>query len=495
MSQGTAENGSGRGVLFWRRIGLLLGLCAFLAIAYLPSGLHEIPGKGSRPALAAATAVLMAVWWFFEALPIHWTACVPLVLFPLLDIHGNPGIGQDAYLSALPYVNPYIFLFMGGMMIGAASEEWNLHRRVALHIMRAIGASPRRLLLGVLVATAFVSMWISNTATAVMMMPIGMALIAQLEKAVGGRKLWSYGTAIMLAVAYASNVGGIGTKIGTGPNSIFCGFVGRQMGTEISFLKYIALGAPFVILFIPLVWAALWRLARRDDLGAAQGRNALDRELASMGPMSVNERKVLGVFLAAAGLWMAGGFLAKDVGAWVVANLGVSEFRESHYEASVAMLAGLALVPLRALSWRAFVKIPWSALVLLGGGFAMAEGIKAGGLEAWMAAQLRAVADLPLFWQLGLAALVSVGLSAVASNTATITVMLGVLPRNLAVLFATTVGTSCDFMLPAGTPPNAIVFGSGYIRLPVMMRTGFWLDLAAIVLITLYGFLYVRHLF
>jgi sodium-dependent dicarboxylate transporter 2/3/5 len=480
-----------RGALLWRRIGLGAGVAAFLTLAFIPSGLHRIEGVGHRPAYAAATAALMSVWWLSEALPIHWTACAPIVLYPLFGVFGR-GPLVDSGKSVEPFVDAYIFLFMGGMIIGAAMEQWNLHRRVALHIMRAVGTDPKRLLLGMLVATAAISLWISNTATAVMMLPIGMALLAQLESASGGRKLWHFGTAIMLAVAYASNVGGIGSKIGTGTNSIFCGLALKHLGRDIGFMEYMAAALPFVVLFIPLVWLVLWRVARRDDLGSAQGRDVLDRELAAMGSMSRGEKRVAAVFLGAALLWILGDPLRKRAGPLVPEFWPGFKFEGKHYEAWVAMGAALVLVAFRAVSWSSVRRIPWSTLVLLGGSFAMAEGIRGSGLSQWMAERMGGLAGLPGFWQIFLASLATVGLSAVASNTGTVSVLLNVLPRSLPVFWAASIGASCDFMLPAGTPPNAIVFGSGYIRLPTMMRTGFALDLAAVAAITLYTFFYVR---
>jgi sodium-dependent dicarboxylate transporter 2/3/5 len=486
----------GKGALLMRRIGLVGGVVVFLALAFLDSPLHHIRDAkedfGHRPAYAAATAALMAVWWVTEALPIHWTACVPLLVYPILGVFGR-GFAQGAVKSAEPFVDAYIFLFLGGMMIGAAMEQWNLHRRVALQIMRAIGTEPKRLLLGMLVATASISLWISNTATAVMMMPIGMALLAQLEMSMGGRRLTHFGCAIMLSVAYAANVGGIGTKIGSGTNSIFCGLTLRHLGIDITFLQYLALGLPFVVLFIPLLWWSLWRLGRRDELGAGQGREVLDRQLAALGPMSGGEKKVAVVFLAAAALWIAGDFLKKQIAPGLLARGIVLQGK--HVEAGVAMAGGLSLVALRALTLRSIRRIPWSTLVLLGGSFGMAAGIEGSGLSKWMGEQLARVARLPLLLQVGLASLATVGLSAVASNTGTVSVLLNVLPRSMPVFAATGIASSCDFMLPAGTPPNAIVFGSGYIRLPTMMRTGFVLDAAAAVLITFYAFAAASLLF
>lgn len=461
----------------WRAAGLIGGVVVFVALALAPTGLER------RAAYAAGVSGLMAVWWLGEVLPIAWTACLPLLLFPSLDVFGR-GVGGSFLATAAAYVDAYIFLFLGGMVIGAAMEQWGLHRRVALHIMRAVGTEPKRLLLGVLLATAAVSMWISNTATAVMMLPIAMALIAQLEAA-AGRRLSSFGASLALAVAYASNVGGIGTKIGTGTNSIFCGYLSEKLHVEISFVKYIAIGTPFVMLFLPVVWAALWRVGRHDAVGDGQGKAVIEKELAAMGSMSRGERKVAAVFAAAATLWILGD-LVRAALPWKL--LG------KQYEAGVAMGAAAALVALRAVGVRALMRVPWSTLVLLGGSFAMAAGIEGSGLSRWMALQMAGLQALPLIAQLGIASAASVALSAVASNTATVNVLLNVLPRSLPVLTVTAVGSSCDFMLPAGTPPNAIVFGSGYIRLPTMIRTGFILDCAAVALLTVYGRLWLAWL-
>lgn len=494
-AQGAAPQGAEKdGTSSVRRVtGISLGVAAFLAITLIPNALHTLPGLGSRPAYAAGVTALMAIWWLTEAVPIALTACVPLVLYPTLGVYGK-GLPGDIARAAEPFSDAYIFLFMGGMIIGAAMEQWNLHRRVALHIMRAIGTQPKRLLFGMLVATAFISLWISNTATAVMMLPIGAALLAQLEAA-AGRKLWHFGGALMLSVAYASNIGGIGTKIGTGTNSIFCGFVAEKLGIDIGFLHYIALGFPFVVIFIPITWAALWRTARKDNLGEGRGRELLDAELRAMGAMSAGEKKVAAVFLTAAVLWIAGDIIRRPIGPLVPELWQGFKFQGKHYEACVAMLAALSLAAMGAVSLKALRRVPWSTLLLLGGSFAMASGIEGSGLSKWMALQFEGVATMPLAAQIGLATAGTVFLSAVASNTATVNVALNVLPPAMPVLAATAIGASCDFMLPAGTPPNAIVFGSGAVRLPVMMKTGFVLDVLAVVVITIYMLVYGRFLF
>ena len=476
--------------------GLAGGLLAFFLLALLDTPLRHDPQFGSRPAFAAAGAALMAIWWLTEALPIYVTACVPLVLFPLTGVFGG-GLGGNVRQSVLPYLDPYIFLFAGGMGIAAAMQQWNLHRRIALGIMERIGSDPRRLLAGTLAATAFISMWISNTATAAMMMPIGLAVVLQVEDQRGAGRLRHYGMAIMLAIAYGANVGGIGTKIGTAPNAQFSGFMERQ-GVEISFLQFLAVGLPFVLVFLPVVWWMLWRIGRREGLAGEIGEDVVTRELAKLGPVRRPERIVLAVFLATAGLWIGGKVLTDFLRPRVTFELS-----SAHVEGGIAMLAALLLMLWRTqgrqvLGFRALAQVPWETLLLLGGGFAMAAAIQKSGLSAWLGAQLLAIRDVPPFAQVLLSSVAVVALSAVASNTATIAVMLVVLKDAVApeimttTLFAAAIASSCDFALPVGTPPNAIVFGSGYVSIPRMARAGAMLDLLAAVLAAAWCWMIVR---
>lgn len=467
-----------------RLAGLAIGLAVFLAFALLDSPLKHLPGFGARPALAAGVSLLMAIWWFTEALPIHWTAMIPLVAFPVLGVFGG-GLLSDTTKSGAEYLNAYIFLFLGGMAVGAALEHWNLHRRIALHLMIRIGASPPRLLLGLLVATAAISMWISNTATAVMMLPIALAVVGELE-AQARRPLARYGMALMLAVAYAANVGGIATKIGTATNSIFVGWLAKTHHLDLSFLRYVLIGLPFVVLFVPVLWGALWRFGRADAPTSDAGRDVLRAQLEALGPMSAKEHLVGRVFLVAAALWVFGDPLRARLAPQLPFELA-----NRHYEATVAMVAAAVLWALRCLPLAALRRIPVSALMLLGGSFAMAAGIEGSGLSAWLGLQLEPLRAQPALVQLTLATFSAVALSAVASNTATVNLLLNLLPVNLPLLSTVTLAASCDFALPAGTPPNAIVFGSGRVHLPSMMRVGFQLDVAAASLLVLYGWLYL----
>jgi sodium-dependent dicarboxylate transporter 2/3/5 len=485
----------------WQLTGFVAGLAVFFALVLLDSPLKDNPEWGDRPAYAAAAASLMAIWWLTEAVSIYVTACVPLVLFPAFGVFG-PGTGENVRGAVLPYFNAYIFLFAGGMGVAAAMQQWNLHRRIALTIMDRVGSEPRRLLLGFLAATAFISLCISNTATAAMMLPIGIALIAQVEEQIAAlsgvrRRLEHYGMAVMLAIAYGSNVGGIGTKIGTAPNAMFSGFM-EQQGMPVSFLQFMAVGLPFVVLFLPLVAFMLWRIGRRDGLRGEVGAGVVREQLVALGPVARPERIVLGVFLVTAGLWIASSWITGYLETRVPWDLSAAQV-----EGGIAMLAASTLLVWRTgggpvLGWAALRRVPWETLLLLGGGFAMAAGIQDSGLSGWTGQQLLAVRGLPPFVQVLLASVVVVALSAVASNTATIGVMLVVLrdavsPEVLpTVLFAATIASSCDFALPAGTPPNAIVFGSGYVSIPRMARSGVVLDLAAAVLAAVWCWLIVR---
>lgn len=478
----------------WKIAGLLAGLAVFALLLWGDSPLQRHGKWGSQPAAAAAVTALMAIWWITEVLPIHYTACLPLILFPLTGVFA-PDLGANLKKSATPYFDPYIFLFAGGMCIAGAMQQWGLHRRIALNIMRLIGTDPRRLLAGVLAATAFISLWISNSATATMMVSIGLAVIAQLESRLGGRRLHHFGMAIMLGIAYAANVGGIGTKIGTATNAQFCGLMDR-MGIEISFLKFMLVGLPFVILFLPVVWLALWRIGRADAPREDLGREAIDAELAQLGLMRPGEQVVLGVFVATALLWIAGKPLTD------LAKSLFATATSAHVEALVALLAALVLLVWRvegvqALGVPGLRRVPWETLLLLGGSFAMASGIQHSGLSDWLGSQLQAVRHLAPFRQVLLLSAATVVLSAVASNVATISVVFNIARDTISpaylntALFAAAIAASCDFALPVGTPPNAIVFGSGYVTIPQMARTGALLDLIAAILATCWCWLVV----
>jgi len=470
-------------------IPFALGLLAFAALAFLDSPLRQFGEYGALPALAAGVTAWMAIWWIGEAAPLWLTALIPLALYPFASVYGD-GFGANLSGALLPYLDPYIFLFLGGMGIAAAMQQWNLHRRVALAIMRRIGTAPRRLLLGVLASTALVSLWISNTATAAMMLPIGLAVLHELERQ-AGRRLAGFGCAMMLAIAYGANVGGMGTKIGTVPNAQLAGFLAQERGIDISFLGFMAIGLPFMLAFVPVLWLALWRVGRSDAPTEAVGAAALESEARALGPLQNAERAVVIVFVSAAALWIAG----KPITDWLKPLVTGFKLGSAHVEAAIALSASLALIlwrvsGARVLAPRSFRLLQWDALVLLGGGFSMAAAVEASGLSAWLGGQLAALREFPAFAQVVLASLATVTLSAFASNVATTAVMLPILVSSISpehtnvALVSAALASSCDFALPAGTPPNAIVFGSGYVKVPVMARTGVVLDVLAALIVS-----------
>jgi sodium-dependent dicarboxylate transporter 2/3/5 len=500
-----------------RKIGLLLGVPLFLALLW-PALTPGLSDAGRR---LLATSGLMAFWWITEAIPIPATALLPMCLYPLLGILPMAEVTRN-------YGDENIFLFLGGFLIAMAMQKWNLHRRLALHIVRLIGAAPRRLVLGFMSATAFLSMWISNTATTMMMYPIALAVILQLVpeqviRSQGGkndkepmakqRATSNFRTCMMLAIAYAASIGGLGTLIGTPPNLIFAGSVQKlfPQAPPVDFLRWLAFGLPLILVFIPMAWFLLTRLLFpiAKDLFAS-GQDLIDAEIKKLGRMSAGERRMLVIFLATALAWIFRvdlelGFVT--IPGWA-SRLGLAD---KISDATVAMIAGTALffIPIRfrrgefLLDWITAVKIPWGILLLFGGGIAMSAGFKSTGLSVWLGERLAGLGDWPpLAMILAVTALV-VFLTEVTSNTATATIFMPIMAATAQALhlhpfllmIPAAVAASCAFMLPVATPPNAIVFASGYVTVPQMAHAGFWFNLIAIVLITAMVYLLVVPVF
>lgn len=469
----------GRLVLSLRPARLLSGLLLGLLLWAWGEGFGALSGPAAR---VAAVGAAMTTWWLLEAMPIAWTACVPLVAFPLLGVFGR-GVAGDWAATWEPFFwNPYQALFAGGMLLAAAMECQGLHRRLALEILARIGTGPRGLLLGILLACASVSLWISNTATAAMMLPIVLALVRQLEEE-NGRRLQRYGMSLLLGVAWGANLGGIGTKIGTAPNSQLAGFLERE-GVFVSFFDFLAIGLPFVAAMLPLAWLLLWWLGRLDAPSAGP-RELIAGQLRALGSWRSGERRIAWLFLATAACWIGSSLFAPEL------RRLLAGVRGAVLEGAIGLSAGALALLLptgsgsRLLGLDGLRRIPWGTLLLLGGGFSLAAGVEGSGLSASLARALSGAAELPPSLQVLAAALASVALSAVASNTATTAVMLVVLGQaipgefRIPALFAATLAASCDFALPVGTPPNAMVFASGHVRVPVMARYGLLLDLLA----------------
>jgi sodium-dependent dicarboxylate transporter 2/3/5 len=478
-----------------RLLGRFAGLGLFLIVllAPPPPGL-ELPGWR-----AAAVGLLMAVWWMTEALPIAATSLLPLLLFPLLGI-------LPIRQAAAPYANPLIFLFLGGFLIALAMERWELHRRVALLTIRAVGVRPSRVVAGFMIASAGLSMWISNTATAMMMLPIGLSVVQLVEgrkedagdgePGHGGEEKegTNFAVCLMLGIAYACSVGGLGTLIGTPPNALFSAYVLETWGVEISFVRWLAVGLPLtavglVVVFLVLVrWVFPLRLKELPG-----GRELIGRELAKLGPMSRAEKRVAAVFALTALLWVTRPLITR-----VLPGLS---------DAGVAIFGALSLFLIPAggqgskrrralLDGGAFQRLPWRVLLLFGGGLSLASAIQGTGLAAWIGGRMEALAGWPVAAVALLVVAVIVLLTELTSNTATAATFLPVLgsmalglgQNPLLLLAPAVLAASCAFMLPVATPPNAIIYGSGQVTIPQMVRAGIWLNILFSLLVTLAAF-------
>jgi solute carrier family 13 (sodium-dependent dicarboxylate transporter), member 2/3/5 len=470
---------------------------------------------------AAGTVLLMTVWWICEPVSLWLTACLPLLLFPVLKVAPIGGV-------ALQYVDPVNFLFLGGMLIAAAMQQWGLHRRIALEIISFIGTGPRQIVLGFMLGTGFISLWISNTAAAMMMYPIGLAVLLKLREQpdLDERLHARFGLALMLGIAYAASIGGIGTKIGTAPNLVFVKLADPVIGHDIDFLMWLKMGLPVVVIALPLVWFYLVRFAAPLPAQGFVGSEQVIRDSrAQMGPMHRGEKIALVAFLTAALLWIFRKDIELDVltihGWWGLVSWGWADvigrpldtlpaplaklLSQDVGDAAVAMIVGCALlfIPVSVSPWRPALSlrragtVPWGLLVLLGGGFAMAYGIQSSGLSSWIGSWLQGIGDMPPLVTLIVVCLVTVILTEVASNVATANIILPLIAASSSqlgswtgpLMMAATCAASFGFMLPAGTPPNAIVYSSGYITVPQMARSGLLIDLVGALLVALMGWL------
>ncbi len=468
-------------------LGLFGGLALFVAILLIPS-ISGLSPEGQR---VAAVAVLMAVWWMTEALPLPATALLPLALFPLLGV-------MPAGATAAPYANDIIFLFLAGFLIALGMQRWGLHRRIALWVVSAVGVQPRRLVLGFMLATGFLSMWMSNTATAAMMLPIGLAILALLEREDG-----PLGTALMLGIAYAASIGGLATIIGTPPNAIFVAAVGEMFGRTIGFTQWMTIGVPLAAVMLYLTWLLLVRVLFRLPAGSSGDAAAAElvrSERKSLGPASRGEKVVGIVFALTALAWILRE--PKQFGAFTMP--GIATYLPMVSDTTIAVTGALALfaIPVAwkkrtfALDWEWGAKLPWGVLLLFGGGLALARGFEQTGLAAWIGAQVAGFESLSLFALFAVVVTLFVYLTEMTSNTATATmgmpIMAGIASGfgadPIALMAAAALSSSMAFMLPVATPPNAIVFGSGRITIGQMMRAGWRLNLIAIALVTLLSY-------
>jgi sodium-dependent dicarboxylate transporter 2/3/5 len=459
---------------------LLLGPAAFGVMQLL--GAPDTMNDTAYQVLCVTAWV--AIWWITEAIPIAVTALLPIVLFPLT---GALSLSD----TTSSFGHKYIFLYLGGFLLAIAIEKWNLHKRIALNIINLIGSNINTIILGFMLATGFMSMWISNTATSVMMLPIGMAVISQFKKRDDGETSDAdfVGKALMLAIAYSASIGGFATLIGTPPNLVLAGVLEETYGVKITFMQWMKVGLPISMVLMFGCWFYLTRFAFKfEQKEFPGGRNEIKTMLAQLGKMSYEEKVVLSVFVSTALLWISRSFIEK--------------FIPAIDDTIIAMTAGIILFIIpsknntRIIDWKECSDIPWGIILLFGGGMALAQGFSDTGLAEWIASQMGQMQGLSLIVLIFVLVASVNFLTEITSNLATTAMLLPVLaPMAMAfnlhpymIMVSVTIAASCAFMLPVATPPNAVVFGSGYLRIPDMMRAGIWMNIVSIVVITLFTY-------
>ncbi|MBO0591155.1 DASS family sodium-coupled anion symporter [Cellulophaga sp. E16_2] len=462
------------------RIGLILGPLVFFYILFF----FNAEGLDYSAKAILASVAWIAIWWITEAISIAVTALLPIVLFPLSG-------GLDLMQTTASYGHKYIFLYVGGFILAIAIEKCNLHKRIALSIIKIVGTNITNIILGFMIATALLSMWISNTAATVMILPMGMAIVSQLRdnpKTIKNENLL-FGKALMLAIAYSASIGGIATLIGTPTNLVLAGVVQTTFGVEITFYQWFIFGFPIALILLFLCWKYLTKFAFKfEQKEFPGGREEINTQLKALGKMSYDEKMVLAVFLCTAFAWITRSFL-------------LQKFIPQIDDTIISVFFAIALFVLPSskkkeglISWEDAVKLPWGVVLLFGGGMALALGFETSGLALWIGNKLIALESVPFIFLILILIFAVNFLTEITSNIATTAMLLpvlislaptlGVHPYYL--MISATVAASCAFMLPVATPPNAVVFGSGYLKIEDMVKKGIWMNIISILILTLF---------
>jgi len=469
-------------------MGFLLGGFLFVFVMLLPAP----EGLSVEAWRTTAVALLMATWWIMEVIPIAVTALLPAVLFPILGI-------LEIKQALAPYAHPLIFLFMGGFIIALAMEKWDLHRRIALHIINAIGTKTDLIILGFIIASAFLSMWVSNTATALMMLPIAISVLTLVDKKLPAEtEQRNFGLSLLLAVAFGCNIGGMGTLIGTPPNALLAAYLEDSFGREISFLRWLTFGLPLVLISLPVLYVVLTKWVYPvNTKELPEGKKLLDETIDKLGNITGPEINVAIVFTLTAFCWISRP---------LIENL-IPGITDTGIAMSAAVM--LFLIPVAdkkdnfVLVWSDMKQLPWGVLILFGGGLSLASAISSTGLANWLGESVDMLSNWPVFLILLLVVTLVVFLTEITSNTATAASFLPVMGSVAAgigqdpMLFAFPVAlaASCAFMLPVATPPNAIIYSSDRIDIPEMVRAGVWLNFIFIILISAFVYYFAPVLF
>jgi len=483
----------------WKPIGLALGGSVFAVLILFYDPNPDRPEVGYMAAIAA----LMAILWISEAIPLAATALIPVIALPLAGI-------TDAGTITKSYINSIIFLFLGGFLIAISMERWNLHRRIALTIINAIGKRADLLVLGFMTASAFLSMWISNTATSVMMLPIGLAIISKMEESFGEKRTHSLALILMLGIAYGASIGGVSTLVGTPTNLAFVRIFSETFpeAPPIAFGQWILIGIPYSITLLFVTWFLLTHVICKYDKSITLDRSVIRKELQELGPLSREEKTVLSVFLVTVFLWL----FRKDlqIGSFALPGWsGLWDGFRSIDDGTIAIAMCLLLFMLpassdngnarRILENDAFKKVPWGMVLLFGGGFALATGFGESGLSQHIGEGFQSLGDVPTLILILVICLSVTFLTELTSNVATLSMLLPILAtwavsmQAHPLLFAipATISSSMAFMMPVATPPNAVVFGSQRIKISEMARTGLLLNLVAVIFTVIATYLLV----
>ena len=463
-----------------KKIGLLLGPLLFFIIQFSPITLVS-----AKADAVIAVAIWMVLWWVTETVNIAVTALLPLILFPLLKVMEIADVGAN-------YGSPIIFLFFGGFVLALALEKVNLHKRIALNIVKLTGTTPNKVVLGFMIATALMSMWISNTASTVVMLPIAISVIRLLINDKDGftKADKNFALSIMLGIAFAANAGGIATVIGTPPNSILIGLLENQYNIQISFLTWMSFGLPFSIIMVTAVYFVLVKLMFPcKDIVFTSSENVIDEEIEKLGKISKEEKRVLTIFAITVFLWITR----------TIINSALPGLKLSDTIISLMGAVSLFAIPMNfkkgnfILQWKDTEKLAWGILILFGGGLALAKGMDSSGLVALITDTI-AAGDFNSLATVSLLIILMLFMTELMSNVALVAVLapvvagiaIGLNIPILNVLIPVTMASSCAFMLPMATPPNAIVFASGYVKVNQMVRAGILLNLIAVGLLILY---------
>ncbi len=484
------------------KIGLILGPVLFSILIFVP--IHNLTFEAK---VVLALTIWMSIWWITEAIPIYVTAILPIILFPIFNILAIENLSSS-------YADSVIFLFLGGFILAKAVENVNLHKRFAMNILKIFGTNPRYIIGAFMVITAFLSGWISNTATTIMMLPIALALVTQIKN---GSEQKKFGTYLLLSIAYSASIGGMATLIGTPPNAIFASLSESLLNSEISFGKWIIIGLPVSMITLLVTWIYMIKIGKINSSPIVEGKNIILKNLAELGKMSTDEKIVAIIFAGTAIAWITRGLLWKD-------------FFPMVDDSTIALIAALSVfiipsfstkslhvkkeikdidnnkddgdgkrseerknIDSRLLNWKAAVTIPWGILLLIGGGLALAQGFTETGLDEYIANNLSFLNGMHYIIIILIMLVVTVFAGEVISNTATAALLLPIsasLAATLSIdplllMVPITVATSIGFVMPVATPPNAIIFSSEYITTRKMARAGLPLDIIGIIIVTI----------